>query len=165
MVRDPQVATCAMVGYGWPDSDSWQQSHLCADCLYSGYTATLIVTPTYLNLRFFRLFAAQDNPSTRTYWPFILMAVTASGFRCGRHLRYEAVLSGHVPRVGGGYTSTAWPFTTFVRSCFPSGSWTDCGSCSHSSGSGTITEYVTMLMPGRDFRRRCLRTFNLRSFR
>jgi multiple sugar transport system permease protein len=153
-----QVATCAMVGYGLARFRFPGNNLIFALTVFTlVIPPTLIVTPTYLNLRFFRLFGLlRDNPLNLvgTYWPFILMAVTASGFRCGLYIfvmrQFFRGMSHELEEAA--YIDGAGLFTTFVRVMLPGAvpglivvflfsfvwQWND-------------YQYVTMLMPGRDF--------------
>lgn len=151
-----QVAACAMVGYGlarfrFPGNNLI----FVLTVLTLIVPPTLIVTPTYLNFRFFRLLGLlRDKPLNLvgTYWPFILMAMTASGFRCGLYIfvmrQFFRGMSHELEEAA--YIDGAGLFTTFVRVMLPGAlpglivvflfsfvwQWNE-------------YQYVTMLLPGK----------------
>lgn len=153
-----QTATCAMVGYGLARFDFVGNGLVfTAAILTLVVPSTLIVTPTYLNLRFFRLFGLLgDKPLNLvgTYWPFVLMALTASGFRCGLYIfvmrQFFRGMSRELEEAA--YIDGAGLFTTFVRVMLPG------------SLPGLIVvflfsfvwqwneyQYMTMLLPGKKY--------------
>ncbi len=88
----------------------------------------LIMIPMYLNFRFFDLLGALKQPINLmgTYWPFILMGITANGFRCGLYIFINRQFFRGLPKEleeaayidGAGIFKTFW--TIMIPSAIPS---------------------------------------------
>lgn len=119
-----QLITCSMVGYGlarfkFPGSN----------LIFGLAILTLIVppqlimVPMYLNFRFFDFLGVLKNPINLigTYWPFALMAVTGTGFRCGLYIFIMRQFFRGMPRAleEAAYIDGASLFTTFWRVMIP----------------------------------------------
>jgi len=153
-----QVATCSMVGYGLARFRFPGNGLIFAlTVLTLVVPPQLIVTPTYLNFRFFNFLGLmKDNPLNLvgTYWPFILMALTANGFRCGLYIFVMRQFFRGMPREleEAAYIDGAGLFTTFTKVMLPGAvpglivvflfsfvwQWND-------------YQFVTMLLPGKTF--------------
>lgn len=153
-----QVAACAMVGYGLARFSFPGNGLIFALTIFTLVVPPkLVVTPTYLNFRFFNLLGLlKDNPLNLigTYWPFVLMAITASGFRCGLYIFVMRQFFRGMPREleEAAYIDGAGLFTTFTRVMLPGAvpglivvflfsfvwQWND-------------YQYITMLLPGKTF--------------
>lgn len=153
-----QVISCAMVGYGLA------RFHFSGNGLVFAMTIftlvvppKIIVVPTYLSFRYFNLLGLlKDNPINLigTYWPFILLALTANGFRCGLYIFVMRQFFRGMPREleEAAYIDGAGLISTFTRVMLPGAvpglivvflfsfvwQWND-------------YQYITMLMPGKTF--------------
>jgi len=153
-----QVAVCTMVGYGLARFRFPGNGLIFALCLSTLVVPPqLLIVPNYLNFRFFNplgLFGDRAVNLIGTYWPFILLSLTATGFRNGLYVFIMRQFFRGMPREleeaaaidGAGF------FQTFVRVMLPG------------SVPGLIVTflfsfvwqwndylYVTMFMAGRTF--------------
>lgn len=85
-----QVAACTYIGYGLARF-KWAGSGLLLGLAIFSLVVPpqMIRIPLYLHFRFFDLFGIlKGNPINLvgTYWPFILTAITGSGFRNGLYI-------------------------------------------------------------------------------
>lgn len=121
-----QVASCTFIGYGLARF-KWVGSGV----LLGAAIFTLIVPPQmiriplYLNFRFFDLFGLLgSNPVNLvgTYWPFILTAITGSGFRNGLYIYIMRQFFKGMPKEleEAAYVDGGGIFTTFFRVMLPS---------------------------------------------
>ena len=153
-----QVMSCAMVGYGLARFRFPGNGLIFAMTIFTLVVPPkIIVVPTYLNFRFFDLLGLlKDNPINLigSYWPFVLLALTASGFRCGLYVFVMRQFFRGMPREleEAAYIDGAGLFSTFTRVMLPGAvpgmivvflfsfvwQWND-------------YQYITMLMPGKTF--------------
>lgn len=121
-----QLASCTFIGYGLARF-RWAGSGL----LLGLAVFTLIVPPQmiriplYLNFRFFDLFGIlKGNPINivGTYWPFILTAITGSGFRNGLYIYIMRQIFRGMPKEleEAAYVDGGGLITTFFRVMLPS---------------------------------------------
>ena len=84
----------------------------------------LVVVPMYLNFRFFNLAGLLGENTFNligTYWPFILMSLTATGFRNGLYIFIMRQFFRGLPREleEAAYIDGAGMFRTFFRVMLP----------------------------------------------
>ncbi len=85
-----QIASCTLVAYGLARFRFW-----CSGLIFSLALFTLVVppqliiVPSYLNFRFFNVAGLLGDHSFNligTYWPFLMLSMTATGFRNGLYI-------------------------------------------------------------------------------
>ena len=85
-----QVTVCTMVGYGLARFRFPGSGLIFGMAIFTLIVPPqLIVVPMYLNFRFFNLAGLLGSHSINligTYWPFILLSLTATGFRNGLYI-------------------------------------------------------------------------------
>ena len=102
-----QLFTCSMVGYGLARFKFPGSQIIFGLAIFTlMIPPQLIMTPSYLNFRFFDFFGllkGQPLNLTGTYWPFILMSLTGTGFRCGLYIFImRQFFRGYAQGTGGG---------------------------------------------------------------
>lgn len=153
-----QVAVCTLVGYGLARLRFPGSGLVFALALFTLVVPPqLLIVPVYLNFRFFNPLGLLGEGSANligTYWPFILMSLTATGFRNGLYVFIMRQFFRGMPREleEAAAIDGAGVFTTFWRVMLPG------------SLPGLIVAflfsfvwqwndylYVTMFMPGQAF--------------
>lgn len=121
-----QLASCSAVGYGLARF-KFRGSGLIFACaiLTLIVPPQVIMIPMYLNFRFFDFLGLfKDNALNlvNTYWPFGLMGITATGFRCGLYIFIMRQFFRGLPREleEAAYIDGAGVFSTFWRVMIPS---------------------------------------------
>ncbi len=120
-----QLIACSMVGYGLARFRFPGNNLIFALTIFTLVVPPqLIMTPVYLNFRFFDFFGIlKSNPINLvgTYWPFILTALTGTGFRCGLYIFIMRQFFRGMPREleEAAYIDGAGLFTTFLRVMIP----------------------------------------------
>jgi len=120
-----QLFTCSMVGYGLARFKFPGSSIIFGLAIFTlMIPPQLIMTPSYLNFRFFDFFGLlRGKPLnlTGTYWPFILMSLTCTGFRCGLYIFIVRQFFRGMPKEleEAAYIDGAGPLTTFWRVMIP----------------------------------------------
>lgn len=120
-----QLVTCAMVGYGLARFKFPGSNVIFGLAVFTlVIPPQLIMVPAYLNFRFFDflgLLKSQPLNLIGTYWPFILMGLTGTGFRCGLYIFIMRQFFKGMPREleEAAYIDGAGVFTTFWRVMIP----------------------------------------------
>lgn len=120
-----QIVTCSMVAYGLARFEFPGNKLIFGLAIFTlMIPPQVIMTPSYLNFRFFDFLGLlKDNPLNLigTYWPFVLMAATGTGFRCGLYIFIMRQFFKGMPRAleEAAYIDGAGVFTTFWRVMIP----------------------------------------------
>ncbi|HHU62582.1 MAG: carbohydrate ABC transporter permease [Bacillota bacterium] len=120
-----QLLTCSMVGYGLARLEFPGSKVIFGLAVFTlVIPPQLIMVPSYLNFRFFDLLGIlKNNPInlTGSYWPFVLLAITGTGFRCGLYIFIMRQFFKGMPRAleEAAYIDGAGLFTTFWRVMIP----------------------------------------------
>ncbi len=121
-----QVAACTYIGYGLARF-KWAGSGLLLGLAIFSLVVPpqMIRIPLYLHFRFFDLFGIlKGNPINLvgTYWPFILTAITGSGFRNGLYIYIMRQFFRGMPKEleEAAYVDGGGLLTTFFRVMLPS---------------------------------------------
>lgn len=125
VISSLQLASCTMVGYGLARF-RFKGSGL----LFSLVILTLLIPPQiislplYLNFRFFTLWGLLPDPGINllgSHWPFILMALTATGFKNGLFIYIMRQTFRGMPRAleEAAYVDGASRFKTFLSVMAP----------------------------------------------
>lgn len=120
-----QVASCTMVGYGLARFRFPGSGLIFAMAIFTLIVPPqLVVVPMYLNFRFFNLAGLLGENTFNligTYWPFILMSLTATGFRNGLYIFIMRQFFRGLPREleEAAYIDGAGMFRTFFRVMLP----------------------------------------------
>lgn len=120
-----QLVTCSMVGYGLARFNFPGNKLVFGLAIFTlMIPPQLIMTPTYLNFRFFDLLGLLRGRSLNligTYWPFILMGLTGTGFRCGLCIFIMRQFFRGMPKEleEAAYIDGAGPLATFWRVMIP----------------------------------------------
>jgi len=120
-----QVLSCTLVGYGFARF-RFRGSGIC----FSLVILTLLVppqvmmTPLYLNFRFFNIFGILPEPINliNTYYPVIFMSLSATGLKNGLFIYIFRQFFKGMPNEleEAAYVDGAGLFTTFARAMLPS---------------------------------------------
>lgn len=120
-----QVAVCTLVGYGLARLRFPGSGLVFALALFTLIVPPqLLIVPIYLNFRFFNPLGLLGEGSLNligTYWPLILLSLTATGFRNGLYVFIMRQFFRGMPREleEAAAIDGAGVFTTFVRVMLP----------------------------------------------
>lgn len=120
-----QVGICTMVGYGLARLRFPGSNLVFALALFTLIVPPqLLIVPIYLNFRFFNPLGLLGEESLNligSYWPFILLSVTATGFRNGLYIFIMRQFFRGMPREleEAAVIDGAGVFTTFFRVMLP----------------------------------------------
>jgi len=120
-----QTASCTLVGYGFARFRFPGSNLLFALVIFTLIVPPqIIILPLYLNFRFFTMFGLIPEPGIDLlggYWPFILMAVSGTGFNNGLFIFIMRQFFKGMPRSleEAAYIDGANPLQTFLRVMLP----------------------------------------------
>lgn len=120
-----QVASCTMVAYGLARFRFPGSGLIFAMAIFTLVVPPqLVVVPVYLNFRFFNLMGLLGENSFNLigkYWPFVLLSLTATGFRNGLYIFIMRQFFRGMPREleEAAVIDGAGIFTTFLRVMLP----------------------------------------------
>lgn len=120
-----QLISCTLVGYGFARFRFFGNGFWFALVIFSlVIPPELILIPLYLNFRFFDFWGILPDGGMNllgTYWPFLLPAATASGFKNGLYIYIMRQIFRGVPREleEAAYVDGAGPLRTFLTVVLP----------------------------------------------
>ncbi len=120
-----QLVSCTLVGYGFARYNFVGNKFWFALVIFSLIIPPeLILIPLYLNFRFFDFFGILADGGFNllgTYWPFILPAATASGFKNGLYIYIMRQIFRGAPKEleEAAYVDGAGPLRTFTSIVLP----------------------------------------------
>jgi len=120
-----QVASCTLVGYGFARF-KFKGSNICFGLVLLTLLVPpqVIMTPLYLNFRFFDVFGILPEPVNlvNTYYPVLLMSITATGLKNGLFIYIMRQFFKGMPKEleEAAYVDGAGLFQTFYRVMLPS---------------------------------------------
>lgn len=120
-----QVASCTMVGYGLARFRFPGNGLIFALAIFTLVVPPqLVMIPVYLNFRFFNFMGILGENTINligTYWPFILLAITGTGFRNGLYIFIMRQFFRGMPREleEAAFIDGAGLFRTFFRVMLP----------------------------------------------
>lgn len=120
-----QLASCTLVGYGFARFRFWGSNLLFGLVIFTLVVPPqIIILPLYLNLRFFTAWGLIPEPGIDllgSYWPFILMGISGTGFNNGLFIFIMRQFFKGMPREleEAAYIDGANPLQTFLRVMLP----------------------------------------------
>lgn len=120
-----QLVSCTIVGYGFARFDfKGKEFWFTLVILSLIIPPEMIITPQYLNFRFFTAWGLIPKPGLNllgTYWPFLLTSITATGVRNGLFIYIMRQLFAGLPKEleEAAYVDGAGPFRTFYQVMLP----------------------------------------------
>ncbi len=119
-----QLASCAYIGYGLARFKWFGSGLLLALAVFTLVVPSqMIRIPLYLNFRFFDVFGMfKPINIVGTYWPFVLTAITGSGFRNGLYIYIMRQIFRGIPKEleEAAYVDGGGLLVTFFRVMLPS---------------------------------------------
>lgn len=125
-----QVVSCTLVGYGFARFEFRGRKILFAAVILTlVIPAEVIITPLYINYRFFdplgipSMVTGSSLNLLNSIWPFVVNGMTCMGFRCGLYIYLLRQFYRGVPKEleDAALVDGAGHFTTFVRVMLPMG--------------------------------------------
>lgn len=120
-----QLISCTIVGYGLARFKFWGRGLLFSLVIFMLVVPPqVIMLPLYLNFRYFDFLGLLSEPGINllgSFWPFILMGMTATGFRNGLFIYIMVQFFKGMPNALEEAASIdgAGPYTTFYKIMLP----------------------------------------------
>lgn len=120
-----QLVSCTIVGYGFARFRFRGSSLLFGLVIFTLLVPPqIIVLPLYLNFRYFTVWGILPEPGLDligSYWPFMLMALSATGFKNGLFIYILRQFFKNMPKSleEAAYIDGAGPFRTFLTVMLP----------------------------------------------